>query len=344
MKRFIAGTLLCVSGALCATMVGAQPAATNPCHAFDDPMQRLACYDRATGLPSSPSSQRPGSDAPLPAARPAGPVSSVEPASLLAASWASTPGAERYPLQYHHANYLLVARYTDSVNNKPFSPLFNAAGIPDQELDATEAKFQFSGRLRFWATDDRRWGAWVAYTQQSQWQVYNSDVSRPFRETNYMPEVFVSMNPDLAWGGWRWGLANVGFVHQSNGRADPLSRSWDRVYAQVGADNGNLALSLKVWSRLSEDEKEDDNPDITDYLGHGQLDAVYRWREHSFTGMVRGNVGTGKGAAQVGWFSPRLLGPLRGYVQVFSGYGESMIDYNWRQTTVGVGLALSDGF
>ena len=42
-------------------------------------------------------------------------------------------------------------------------------------------------------------------------------------------------------------------------------------------------------------------------------------------------------------FTPRLLGPIRGYVQVFSGYGETMIDYNWKQTTVGIGIAVSDG-
>ena len=98
-----------------------------------------------------------------------------------------------------------------------------------------------------------------------------------------------------------------------------------------------------MWYRIPESDEEDDNPDITDYLGHGSISALYRWRDHSFSGWLRGNVGTGKGAVQLGWMSPPILGPLRGYVQFFSGYGESLIDYNWKQTTVGAGIALSDG-
>ena len=71
---------------------------------------------------------------------------------------------------------------------------------------------------------------------------------------------------------------------------------------------------------------------------------MYRWRGNSFAAMARGNLSTGKGAVQLGCFSPPILGPLRGYVQVFSGYGETLIDYNWKQNTIGVGIALSDGF
>ena len=94
---------------------------------------------------------------------------------------------------------------------------------------------------------------------------------------------------------------------------------------------------------VKEDKATDDNPDITDYYGHGRLAALYRWKGNSLAGEIRGNLSTGKGAVKVGWFSPPLIGPFRGYVQVFSGYGETMIDYNWKQTTVGIGLALNDG-
>lgn len=325
------------------------PAALAQCREIANDRERLACYDRVNGRPpAAPSADAPAAKASALQRNESGKAVGKAPAarkelSILDAAWSLNADSDRYTINLYHPNYFLLFRYSDRVNNQPFSPLFSAAGTSDQDLDSTEAKFQLSFKARLWTTDDRRWGLWMAYTQQNQWQVYNDEISRPFRETNYMPEVFGSYRLDWHAAGLDWKVLTFGLNHQSNGRADPLSRSWNRIFAEVGVERSNLALMLRGWTRLKESADKDDNPDITDYYGYAELNALYRWRGNSFTLMGRGNVSTGKGAVQLGWFSRPILGPLRGYVQVFSGYGESMIDYNWNQTTVGAGIALNDG-
>jgi phospholipase A1 len=340
----------------------AQPArsAASDCHRIESAMERLACYDTVSGRSTAPAQPAPtmqsgpaadaatAADAGTATATAGAPLAGREPAARAASSsmidraWGFDPDSPRYDLSLYGQNYFLVARYTDSVNRGPFVGVLDALNKP-QTIDSTEAEFQLSFKGRLWTTDDRRFGVWAAYTQKSQWQIYNADNSRPFRDTNYMPELFVSYRTDVELpGGFRWGLLNAGYTHQSNGRADVLSRSWDRLFVEVGVERKDLLLTARLWHRMSEDAKDDDNPDITDYLGHGAINALYRWRGNSFSGGVRGNVNTGKGAVQLGWTTPPFLGPLRGYVKVFSGYGESLIDYNWRQTSVGFGVALND--
>jgi phospholipase A1 len=322
------------------------PSAIADCAALSVDSERLACYDRAAGR--APAPRAPG--APPAADRPAGEVRGDKPAeaaggalrappSLIDSAWGFEKDSNRYVIDLYNQNYLLVARWTDDVNTAPYQPIFQAAG-QSENIDATEAKFQLSFKLRLWTTDDRRWGVWAAYTQQNQWQVYNGDISRPFRETNYMPELFVSYRPGIALGGgFQWNLLNVGYTHQSNGRTDTLSRSWDRIVATFGFERENFAVLAKAWYPFN---YKDDNPDITDFYGYGSLTGIYKWRGHSFSLMGRGNLSKGKGAAELTWMSPRLLGPLRLYVQGFTGYGESMIDYNWNQSTIGAGIALND--
>ena len=342
--------LLAAAGGVGTAFAQSPPAAIDQCRGIAKDMERLACYDAFTGRAGDDrrdaASAVPAESAALPAAaRADSSVAAPAALSMIDESWGFDPSSAPYEIRFHRANYVLFGRYSDNVNSAPFSPLFQSAGGDQNDLSNTEAKFQFSFKARLWATDDRRWGVWAAYTQQSQWQLYNSDVSRAFRDTNYMPELFVSYKPALdLGGGFSWNFLSAGFNHQSNGRSDVLSRSWNRLFAEFGFERDSLALSARVWYRLPEDAGTDDNPDITDYYGHGEVNALYRWRGNSFAAMARGNLSTGKGAVQLGWFSPPILGPLRGYVQVFSGYGETLIDYNWKQSTIGVGIALSDGF
>jgi phospholipase A1 len=311
------------------------------CLAIKDTFERLACFDAAIGAAvqaaAPPSPVEPG-----PAAEAAAATSPVV-ASLIDTTWGFLPDSKPAYLRLHQPNYLLFGRYTTDANTDPYEPLFNAFG-EEVEFEDVEAKFQLSLKGRLLATDDHRWGLWFAYTQQSQWQIFSPDISRPFRETNYMPELFGSFRPGIEVAGMQWNLLNFGYTHQSNGRSDPISRSWDRLFVEAGVERGNFVLLARAWTRISEDEAEDDNPDILDYYGHGELTGIYKWRDNSFTLMARGNPSTGKGAAQFTWASRPLLGPLRGYLQVFTGYGESMIDYNWSQTTVGLGVTINDRF
>jgi phospholipase A1 len=146
--------------------------------------------------------------------------------------------------------------------------------------------------------------------------------------------------------GMRSRFINFGFVHQSNGRGGALSRSWNRVYAQFAFERDDFSMLVRPWYRLKEETRNgvpDNNPDILDYMGHGDLLAFYRpaGSGHSFALLARENFSTGYGALQLDWRFP-LYRNLKGYLQGFSGYGESLIDYNYRQNVIGIGVSLSD--
>ena len=113
-------------------------------------------------------------------------------------------------------------------------------------------------------------------------------------------------------------------------------------------EKNNFALSFRPWVRIPEDEKEtplssdgDDNPDISDYMGHFELGLVYKWDEYEFSFQGRENFAKHHGGFEIGFTFP-LWGKLRGYTQFTSGYGESLIDYNHSQQRFGLGIALTN--
>lgn len=243
--------------------------------------------------------------------------------------------------------YLLPAFWSSNTNELPHSPNpRNTATVP-LSLTDIEAKFQISFKTKavenlFGDNGD----IWMGYTQSSRWQVYNDQVSRPFRESNYEPEVLLVFRNNYSIGGWHGRLLGVGINHQSNGRADPLSRSWNRVMFNIGLDRENWAVMLRPWWRIS-DGNDDDNPDIADYMGRGDLTLVHvRDDGQQFSLMLRHSLRGGDnshGAVQFDWGFP-ISRTLRGHLQVFDGYGESLIDYNHRATYIGLGISLLEWY
>lgn len=179
----------------------------------------------------------------------------------------------------------------------------------------------------------------VAYTQTSWWQTAAD--SAPFRETNYQPEIFMIMphfNEDSFIKAYQ-----VGLLHESNGQGDLKSRSWNRIYAKAYLQAGELVISPRVWYRIPESESSDDNPNIDDYLGSADLELMYPWKRQMFRVLLKNNLQRedNRGAVQFDWTFPLWENNLFGYIQLYSGYAESLIDYDKRSDRVGIGFALT---
>lgn len=316
------------------------------CTSLDEAQARLACYDRALGRTERPrdaAASRSVEDGHVAVSpkRAAPGTTGAEPPGL-SSVWELSQAEKRgtFRLMPHRANFLLPVHYTTRINSTPSSPAPGRTVPLELPLDATEAKFQLSFKVKAWENVFGDNGdLWLAYTQQSYWQPYNGKVSSPFRETNYEPELIFSLRTDATVLGWRWQLLNLGFVHQSNGRPLPLSRSWNRVYAQFGLERGAFTLMARPWYRLPETGASNDNPDIRDFAGSGDIRLAYTKGGHVLSVLGRYSAEGGHGGLQAEWAFP-ASGSLKGYVQLTSGYGASLIDYNHAQTTVGVGVLL----
>ncbi|AWV07432.1 phospholipase A [Marilutibacter maris] len=243
--------------------------------------------------------------------------------------------------------YLLPVFWTSKVNDMPASPNPNNTVTTPLGLQDLESKFQLSFKMKAWENIFGDNGdLWLGYTQSSRWQVYNADISRPFRETNYEPEAMLVFRNNYHLLGWNGRMAGIGFNHQSNGRADPLSRSWNRVIGMVGVDRDNWSLVVRPWWRVSEDAADDNNADIEDYVGRGDATLVYVRGGHQFSLTGRHSLRGGDrshGSLQFDWGFP-IHNALRGHLQVFDGYGESMIDYNHRATYIGLGVSMLEWY
>src|SRR5690606_542142 len=232
-------------------------------------------------------------------------------------------------------NYILPAYSTNAINKDEYH-LFEGY---EENLEDLEAMFQISYKVplnpkSMFVEND---ALYLGFTLRAWWQVYSEGISKPFRETNYNPELFYLM--PLKWKILNGNTALVfGIEHESNGRTQALSRSWNRVYAHFLYGHSNFALSLKPWVRFSEDEKQfeldpkgDDNPDILDFMGHFELNMAYKLNQFEFSFKGRRNFSTDRGYSELGFTFP-LWGKLQGYAVASNGYGDSLIDYNYRQT------------
>ena len=313
-------TALLLSSAPC---IAAGPA--SECRTLTDDVARLACYDAQ--YPPNPVLFDPVEAAPedeLPVERRARRERALD--------------GNRFALLPHRPNYILPATYNATSD-------FDLYGerVSDGFTD-TEVKFQVSLKG---IVADHLWRdstVSVAYTQQSFWQLYADDeLSSPFRETNYEPEIIWSIPQEWELFGFEAKQLRLGFNHQSNGRSEPLSRSWNRFIGGIVMERGRLVLSAQGWLRADDPSREDDdNPDIQEYMGRAQLGAAYALGSHVLSMRAKTNLRKDhRGGVELNWTFP-LTHNFRGFVQVYTGHGENLADMENSNTRVGIGVALND--
>lgn len=349
--RLSSGLLLLalLGGSLAGHARAASTADWEGCSAIPADAERLACYDRVSGrsqletVPGVEAKPAPQPAAALPLAQTVLPEPKL--LSALSRHWELDDEAKQgaFLFQPHRPNYFLPVKYSNAPNDSPFRNTFAQPGLGLENVE-TELQLSFKIKAMQGVFGHDNADLWFGYTATSFWQAYNHSISSPFRENNYEPEAMLVYRTNYELAGFRGRFINFGLSHQSNGRGEGLSRSWNRAYAQFGFERGNLALLVRPWVRIHENRGSDDNPDIEDYMGHGDLLAVYSKGRNAYSLLLRNNFKSpnNRGALKLNWSFP-LIGRLKGYVQYFNGYGESLIDYNHRQQSLGLGVSLAEG-
>jgi len=187
----------------------------------------------------------------------------------------STSARGTFLLTPYKSIYILPFVWSKSVNEKPNSGNESPDYIaPKLDFDVVELKFQLSFKTKI--LQSFLWGKadlWIAYTQVSHWQIYNSDLSRPFREINYEPEIILNFPLKFNFLGFKTRMMGISFNHESNGKGFPNTRSWNRIIVFAGFERKNWNIYVRPWYVIP--ESKGDNPDISNYIGNGDLTLIY---------------------------------------------------------------------
>jgi len=229
-----------------------------------------------------------------------------------------------YNIKAYGANYFLPISYR--YNGK--YPQTNGHDALD-----VETEFQLSIKYNFAANIVGLNEIYsVSYTQVSFWQLYAD--SAYFRETNYNPEAFITV--PVPTGSLK--AVKVAFAHQSNGRGGIEERSWNFVSSSFYFQTGFFFTKLKLWHNVFSLEY---NPDLMHYLGYGEIELIVPYKHHMLKLKSR-NTFSDKRATEVNYSYPMFGSKdLFFYAKAFSGYGESLIDYDNKVNKIGIGFSIS---
>ncbi|WP_151900114.1 phospholipase A [Sulfurimonas hydrogeniphila] len=189
----------------------------------------------------------------------------------------------------------------------------------------------------------------LAYTQQAFWQIYVT--SSPFRENLYNPEGFVVFPISDKSSIFQMRSLKFAIAHKSNGQPNTeyipefngfnLSKSINYFYTTLRLQHSTLITDLTLLVPFPGSANLSDNPDLMKYLGYTKVKFTYFYKKHMFSLMARGNIDSMRGAVEATYSYPLRKDKSYLYIKLFSGYVESLIDYNKDITKLSIGFSFS---
>lgn len=219
---------------------------------------------------------------------------------------------------FYHPSYILPYYYT----SKPDYAVYQDNTPGNQKLQKQEFKMQLSIQVPVWHFIlNSPVSLYASYTQLSYWQFYAA--SQYFRETDYEPQLFLTTNAGKDW------LFRLGVDHESNGRGSEYERSWNRAFMDADYADGNWLFSVEPWVLIFPAVSSNlHNPDIAKYMGYSRELVVYKSPLQLQASLMVRNISHLKHTTFIGTLSFPLSPRVMLFIQVFDGYGQSMIDTN----------------
>lgn len=224
----------------------------------------------------------------------------------------------------HNENYFIPLYYSISGIRAPYKPY--------------EVKLQVSAKINLF--DDILFGIglFFAYTQVSFFQMYSGEISAPFRDNDYMPELIFYRALDWNLFGGKFYNIRFGYLHRSNGEETPQrSRSTDRIIGELMYRNGDFRVDIRAWFYIGYDPR-----DIRRYIGYSDLKLGYKFLERNHINLTIHNLfhnyGNYKGSLLLEYkfdFDRTSL-----YLQYFQGYGDNIYQYKIKSKNIGIGISI----
>lgn len=330
-----------------------------------DPAARLACYDRLIQTQGTGAAPAPVPVPATPSAEPAPPPVATSDChsrkySALSRYWELEAGSDcgRFVIRGYKPISLSWI-HSNTINRAPSTPDADHTVTQEQPYLIDEGRIQLSVRTKIGQgllpveSVGGRDSLWFGYTQQSYWQIFTSSISRPFRNTDHEPEfMYILPTPADLPAGWRLRYTGLSLNHQSNGQTLPLSRSWNRAILMAGIEKDErFTVTGRLWNRITDGDGIDDNPDIENFVGRGEVTGSWQVnKDNTLMLTLRHSLNRdANGSYRLEWLQTlgsndrdsRASG-LRLHVQLFNGYGDSLVDYNRGRTVLSIGLSLVD--